>query len=807
MTLAAAARSGLRDDLEVACWRAIAAAGVPPARPPAVGQPLARGARPSRAARAGGQAAVAARDRAHRAGHGAQPRAAARAAAAVDRPRRAGRRRRRGRRLHLARVRRRHPARLPQALARDGRRRRPRQRPARPSCAPPRRSPARSARGSSPRASSASRSSRRCARWRSTTARAGSSAAPARRGRATRRAARRAPTPGAGHRPARARPRARRTARDASEAVVDHLARRGLLPGRLPRPGGPPALPGRARLLAGLRRAAAERRGSSGACFRTGERAVVDDVGEAPDYLPAVPGVRAEVCFPLRRRRARRRRAQRRVADRDRRRDGGRDRTLRRAAVGAAGGGRRRRRRLARAAAGAHRRRPGRRPRTPRTSCARRSPRALELSGFESGVVALADGHGALYPHLAEGPFGVAFSQLASEELASIAAWVDDGTSSYTVGDTAGRGFVGHEVLRRAGVGSLIVLPLAVAGDRLGLIVVADRANRRPAPRTSSCSSCSAAAGRAGCGWRVIPSCASGRPRPADRPARRRCRRSPARDRQSCSPTSTARRRSTTRRAGGGRRRPARHRRACCASSVPAGGHAFRIGATSSWSPWSRALAVERPPVGQAAELERRSSVPVAASAAARAIEREPVGAGEVVRGPGGDHRERDAGRQGRSARSVAAGDRDPVGANAATRSAPRGRRRALGAAHRGTSGAGSSPPPGRSALRRRYTRSRVRPHRPHRGRGRRPRVGDRAPHARLRHAARASRDDRGAGRRGRAARRRREPRRAARRRSSEDSPVGRFLAKKGPGLHHVAYQVADVERRARGARERRACG
>jgi methylmalonyl-CoA epimerase len=28
----------------------------------------------------------------------------------------------------------------------------------------------------------------------------------------------------------------------------------------------------------------------------------------------------------------------------------------------------------------------------------------------------------------------------------------------------------------------------------------------------------------------------------------------------------------------------------------------------------------------------------------------------------------------------------------------------------------------------------------------------------------------------------------------SEDTPVGRFLAKRGPGLHHVAYQVADIE-------------
>jgi len=26
------------------------------------------------------------------------------------------------------------------------------------------------------------------------------------------------------------------------------------------------------------------------------------------------------------------------------------------------------------------------------------------------------------------------------------------------------------------------------------------------------------------------------------------------------------------------------------------------------------------------------------------------------------------------------------------------------------------------------------------------------------------------------------------------DTPVGKFLAKKGPGLHHVAYQVTDVE-------------
>ena len=28
----------------------------------------------------------------------------------------------------------------------------------------------------------------------------------------------------------------------------------------------------------------------------------------------------------------------------------------------------------------------------------------------------------------------------------------------------------------------------------------------------------------------------------------------------------------------------------------------------------------------------------------------------------------------------------------------------------------------------------------------------------------------------------------------SAETPVGRFLAKRGPGLHHVAYQVADID-------------
>jgi methylmalonyl-CoA/ethylmalonyl-CoA epimerase len=37
----------------------------------------------------------------------------------------------------------------------------------------------------------------------------------------------------------------------------------------------------------------------------------------------------------------------------------------------------------------------------------------------------------------------------------------------------------------------------------------------------------------------------------------------------------------------------------------------------------------------------------------------------------------------------------------------------------------------------------------------------------------------------------------------SAETPVGRFLAKRGPGLHHVAYQVADVQATLSALRER----
>ena len=293
--------------------------------------------------------------------------------------------------------------------------------------------------------------------------------------------------------------------------------------------------------------------------FRTGESAVVEDIGDAPDYLPTIPGVRAEVCFPLR------------VGDQivgvlDAESltaiDAATVAEVERCAallsarleeVGALG------------------------PASPAQRLARISARlassedpegvvrealagAIELSGYESAVVALADGHGALYPHLAEGPFAVAFSQLEPHELAAMAVWVDEGTSSYTVGDTAGRGFAGHEVLRRAGVGSLIVLPLVAAGERVGLIVVADRAARRPAFEDIELLELLALQTANGLRMASVLSQLRVSARPADRPARvaadRRARRGPARRHR------RPRRDQRRPRPGRGRRRPARHRRA-----------------------------------------------------------------------------------------------------------------------------------------------------------------------------------------------------------------------------------------------------
>ena len=40
---------------------------------------------------------------------------------------------------------------------------------------------------------------------------------------------------------------------------------------------------------------------------------------------------------------------------------------------------------------------------------------------------------------------------------------------------------------------------------------------------------------------------------------------------------------------------------------------------------------------------------------------------------------------------------------------------------------------------------------------------------------------------------------------TGDDTPVGRFLARRGPGMHHVALETDDVAARARGSSRLRA--
>ena len=146
--------------------------------------------------------------------------------------------------------------------------------------------------------------------------------------------------------------------------------------------------------------------------------------------------------------------------------------------------------------------------RTPRTSSARPSARRSSSPASSPRWSRSPTGHGSLYVHHAEGPFAVVFSDLALSELDAIANWVSLGTSSYTVAETSGRGFAGHQTLRGAGA----ALAGRAAADGRGPAPRHPRARRSrcrtgSAPSTSSCSSCSPSRPRAGCAWR--PPCSS----------------------------------------------------------------------------------------------------------------------------------------------------------------------------------------------------------------------------------------------------------------------------------------------------------
>jgi diguanylate cyclase (GGDEF)-like protein len=268
------------------------------------------------------------------------------------------------------------------------------------------------------------------------------------------------------------------TVRDAATVVVEHLARNGLMPSVYLEQGGRlrcQASRGYWQVYDGMPPSA----GVIGRTFRTGTATDVADTAEHPDFLASVPSVVAELCLPLR------------IGDRTvgvlnaespTPPDGGLRWELERCAdllarrIEQLGGpettvlpAQRLARAVARMAA----------LEDPEDIVRETVASALELARFESAMVALDDGDGGLYVHHAHGPFAVIFSGLDARDLRAIAGWVDRGTSSYTVAEASGRGFAGHEVLRSAGAASLIVLPLATAGERLGVLVLADRTPHR----------------------------------------------------------------------------------------------------------------------------------------------------------------------------------------------------------------------------------------------------------------------------------------------------------------------------------------
>jgi diguanylate cyclase (GGDEF)-like protein len=265
-------------------------------------------------------------------------------------------------------------------------------------------------------------------------------------------------------------------------AVVDHLARRGLLPSVYLEQGGRlrcEAVRGYWQIYDGM----SPSTGLIGRAFRTATEVVVQDVAAQPEFLPSLPSIAAQACIPLR--------VGGQVAgvvsaESPTPLDEGDLTELRRVTdllgrrIAALGGiepatsAQALSRTLAAIAA----------LDDPEDIVRETLAAARGLTGFESALLALADGHGSLYPHHAEGSFAVALNQLDAADLARVAAWVDRGASCHTVGEASGRGFAGHEPLRQAGAGSVVVLPMRAGGRRVGVLLLLDRGSHRLATET-----------------------------------------------------------------------------------------------------------------------------------------------------------------------------------------------------------------------------------------------------------------------------------------------------------------------------------
>jgi diguanylate cyclase (GGDEF)-like protein len=265
--------------------------------------------------------------------------------------------------------------------------------------------------------------------------------------------------------------------RAAAAATADHIARRGLLPTVYIEQGGRmrcQAARGYWQIYDGIPPSAS----LVGRSFRTGTRVVAPDVAYSTDFLASIPSVATQACLPIS--------INETVVgvlsaecptaiDESELGELERAAGLLAARIGELGGVEPASpaQQLARTLAGLAA------LDDPEDIVRETLAAARSLSGLESALLVLADGHGDLYPHHAEGSFSVALSELDVDDLARIAAWVEHGASCYTAGEATGRGFFGHEPLRTAGAGSVVVLPMRAGGRRVGLLVLADRRSRR----------------------------------------------------------------------------------------------------------------------------------------------------------------------------------------------------------------------------------------------------------------------------------------------------------------------------------------
>jgi EAL domain-containing protein (putative c-di-GMP-specific phosphodiesterase class I)/GGDEF domain-containing protein/putative methionine-R-sulfoxide reductase with GAF domain len=105
---------------------------------------------------------------------------------------------------------------------------------------------------------------------------------------------------------------------------------------------------------------------------------------------------------------------------------------------------------------------------------------ALEVSGMESVLIALRDADGHVHAQHAAGPLADTFTTLSPADLMAMGRWVDPGTSMLSMADATGRGDGVAETLRQAGAGALLTVPLAVGRARVGFLALADRSTLAP---------------------------------------------------------------------------------------------------------------------------------------------------------------------------------------------------------------------------------------------------------------------------------------------------------------------------------------